>query len=128
MQPHRSNALRYASPPPLNLKSLKLIAVHSRVCGVSGYTALKLARGGSEATSLRAAREPVLSGCIRAPPYGFTFIRTALPVCRKARAWVAHVLKMTQRLSESRGRGVAITAAQHFPLELGRVARLHAYT
>ena len=46
MQPHRSNALRYASPPPLNLKSLKLIAVHSRVCGVSGYTALK--RGGGQ--------------------------------------------------------------------------------
>ena len=49
MQPHRSNALRYASAAS---------AAHSRVCGVCAAEA-----AASEASGLR------VSGCIRAPRY-----------------------------------------------------------
>ena len=51
MQPHRSNALHYASAPAS--------AAHSRVCGVCA----------AEAAASEASTGLRVSGCIRAPRY-----------------------------------------------------------
>ena len=66
MQPHRSNALRYASAAS---------AAHSRVCGVCAAEA-----AASEASGLR------VSGCIRAPRYFNPHTRTFANK-RKIIAW-----------------------------------------